>query len=178
MSLGQSLFTFLVFTLLVVFIRNSNRVYSNLDLQFAQNRYRLEALSILNSYAEEATQYVFDEAVVDTNVSKKLSEFTDPDQLGFEANDNGKIDDFDDYNNYTVSDTGQSGIVYKLQFQVDYVKLSGGEFVQSNTKEYHKRLRIELFDQYDPPVLFHWANGQKVKDTLRVTFVYSYWFYN
>ena len=178
MSLGQTLFTFLVFTLLVVFIQSSNRVFSNMDLQFAQNRYRLEALSIINSYAEEATQFVFDEAVLDTNVSKTLSDFTDPGKLGMEANDAGLIDDFDDYNNYTVSDTGQSGIAYQLQFQVDYVKLSGTQFVHSLKKEYHKRIRIKLFDKYDPPVIFHWENGQKMKDTLRVEFVYSYWFYN
>ncbi len=178
MNTGQTLITFGAFMLLSVIVLNLNRNLSNNDISLAQNRYRLEALSLLTSYIEQTSQYFFDEASTDTSSEKRLSDFAAPDQLGFDYNDNGEIDDFDDFNNYTIIDTGRSGVRYRISFQVDYVKLQGNQAVHSNSREYHKRMTIFVTDDYNDPVLYKWINGQKVRDTLKVSFVHSYWFYN
>ncbi|RMG40424.1 MAG: hypothetical protein D6732_03265, partial [Methanobacteriota archaeon] len=131
------------------------------------------------SYIEQANAYYFDEASTDTLTEKKLSDFTAPNNLGFEANDNNIVDDIDDFNNYTVIDTGRSGVVYKLMFDVDYVKVkNSGEVVTSNKRQYYKRLQIAVVDNYNDPLIYHYEGTQKVKDTLRVSFIFGYWFYN
>lgn len=159
-------------------ILNLNRHLFQNDMALAQNRYKLEALSMLNSYLEQATEFYFDEASTDTVNEKKLTNFTLPGNLGFEANDNNVIDDFDDYNNYTVIDTGRSGVAYHLDFKVDYVKIQNGQVVTSSNRQYAKRITISITDNYTDPLLFHYVGNQKVKDTLRVEYVHGYWFYN
>ena len=109
MNSGQTLLTFGALILLTITILNFNKTLSYHDISLSQNRYKLEAISILTSYIEQTSQYFFDEATTDTSSGKDLPDFTPPANLGFDANDNGVIDDFDDFNNYTVIDTGISG---------------------------------------------------------------------
>ncbi len=164
--------------MLSVAIMNINRTLTSSDIALAQNRYRLEALSLMTSYIEQTAQYFFDEASTDTSNAKTLSDFTAPNQLGFDADDNYEPDDFDDFHNYTKLDTGRSGVVYKDSFHVEYVKLNGNKIVPSSTREYHKRMIIYITDIYNPPLLYKMKNGKQVRDTLQVHFVQSYWFYN
>ena len=164
------LLTFAVFNL------NSNLAES--DISLAQNRYKLEALSLMPSYMEQAVLNFFDESTTDTSSSKLVDDFTHQNKLGFESDDAGVIDDFDDYNGLTVTDTGRSGIIYRVRFGVEYVKLSSGEFVSSNLKEYHKRMNIIISDNYNPPLIYIYKNNVKTRDSLRLSFVHSYWFYN
>lgn len=185
MHTGQTLLTLGALILLTIAILNVNRGLSEIDISLDQNRYRLEALSLMTSYIEQATQYFFDEAVADTNATEKdVTSFTPPDQLGFDANDydptygDTLIDDFDDYNGYVKIDTGRSGVVYKVMFKVQYVKLSGNKIVPSTSKEYHKMMTIYIVDNYNPPLIYKYVNGKKVRDTLKISFVYSYWFFN
>ena len=63
MTTGQTLITILALALLSLAVLNVNRGLSSHDVSLAQNRYRLEALSIATSYIEQASQYYFDEAV-------------------------------------------------------------------------------------------------------------------
>jgi len=178
MNTGQTIITMGALILLTVAVLNFNKTLSYSDISLAQNRYRLEALSIITSYIEQASQYYFDEVSTDTTSAKQLSDFTLPNNLGFDSNDNSIIDDFDDFNNYTVIDTGISGIMYRVHFKVDYVKLQGDQVVTSSNKEYNKRMNISVTDNFSDPLIYKYINGQKVKDTLSVSFVNCYWFYN
>lgn len=178
MGTGQTLITLGAMVLLSFVVMNLNRHLSTNDISLAQNRYRLEALSLLTSYIEQTSQYFFDEASTDTSSEKNLSDFATPGNLGFDSNDNGEIDDFDDFNNYAIIDTGRSGVRYHIAFEVDYVKLQGNQILTSSSREYHKRMKISVTDDYSDPLLYRWQGGQKIKDTLRVSFVQSYWFYN
>ncbi len=175
---GQTLLTIGALMLFSFAILNINRSLGENDIDLAQNRYRLEALSLITSRIEEASQYYFDEASTDTTSEKRLNDFTDPANLGFDPDDGGEIDDFDDFNGYTEVDTGRSGVIYQISYQVDYVDLNGGQIVHSSTKKYHKRMQIFISDNYSDPLLYRYRNGVKVRDTLEVSFVYSYWFYN
>lgn len=155
-----------------------NRTMNAVDISLSQNRYRIEALALLNTHSERAKQCFFDESSLDTTSNKDLSDFVMPDQLGLDPNDAGIIDDFDDYHNLTLTDTGGSGVVYRLNFAVDYVTRQGDVLLSTNTRQYHKRMRISISDAYNDPMLTRVVNGQTVRDTLRIEFVNSYWFYN
>jgi len=178
MNTGQTLLTICALALLSLAIFNVNKMLIHSDYTLAENRYRLEALSLLTSYIEQASQHYFDEASTDTTTGKTINDFVLPAQLGFDGNDYGVIDDFDDFHGYTKVDTGRSGVVYKNYFQVKYVKLQGNQIVNSSNREYHKRMTIFITDNYNPPLLYKYVNGVQERDTLKMSFVYSYWFYN
>jgi len=178
MHTGQIIFTICALGLLTLAILNLNTSITNNDVSLAQNRYRLEALSLMTSYIEQANMYFFDEASTDTTCEKKLTDFSLYHDLGLDSDDGGDFDDFDDFNNYTTVDTGLSGVHYKVMFTVDYVKLQGDTFAYSTNREYNKRMTIAVTDNYSEPLLYRNVSGDKVRDTLKVSFVNSYWFYN
>ncbi|MGH1361915.1 MAG: hypothetical protein ACRBF0_00070 [Calditrichia bacterium] len=176
---GQYIITFAAMIMLTVTVMNLNNNLADTDINLSQNRYRLEALSILNSYAEKAAGEYFDEASTDSLSKKELLDFTLPAALGADIGDGGNIDDFDDYHNLAIIDTGQSGIIYRLTFEVEYVKLSGNNLVKSLlSQEYVKRMTIRLTDNYTDPIIYRNDGGVQVKDTLTQEVVYGYWFYN
>lgn len=64
---------------------------------------------------------------------------------------------------------------------MDYVNLSGNQIVAAGAKTYHKRMKIFVTDTTSAggePLFYRWQDGEKIKDTLSVSFVNSYWFYN
>lgn len=186
MTTGQTLITILALALLSLAVLNINRGLSSHDISLAQNRYRLEALSIATSYIEQASQYYFDEAVADTNNTEKTdpNTFTNPSSLGFDPDDTTmtglrEIDDFDDYNSIVRIDTGKSSVVYKVMFKVEYVNLSSnGKVVPVSSKTFHKRMTVMVCDVYDPPLIYRETSAGRVRDTIKISFVYSYWFFN
>jgi len=178
MNTGQTIITIGALTLLTFAAFNLNRMLSDSDISLAQNRYKLEALSLLTSYIEQSTLYFFDEASTDTSSQKLLADFTQPGSFGFDADDGGVIDDFDDYHGLALADTGRSGVIYNISFAVEYVTLQGNSIVPSTSRQYHKRMTISISDAYNPPLIYTYKNGAQTPDTLKLSFVYSYWFYN
>ncbi|CUT02373.1 hypothetical protein [Candidatus Chrysopegis kryptomonas] len=183
MGTGQTLITILALALLSLAVLNINRSLSSHDVSLAQNRYRLEALSIATSYIEQASQYYFDEAVADSNNTEKTNPNTFSSALGLDPDDTTmigqmEIDDFDDYNGITRIDTGRSSVVYRVSFKVEYVDLSGSKVVPVTYKTFHKRMTVFVTDVYDPPLIYRETARGKVRDTVKISFIYSYWFYN
>ena len=97
MHTGQIIFTICALGLLTLAILNLNTSITNNDVSLAQNRYRLEALSLMTSYIEQANMYFFDEASTDTTCEKKLTDFSLYHDLGLDSDDGGDFDDFDDF---------------------------------------------------------------------------------
>lgn len=179
MSSGQTLLTLGALILLSISVLNVNRNFGQIDTSLTQNKCKLEALSLMSSFIEQASQYPFDEAMTDTTSGKDLADFVSNHDLGFDADDAGVIDDFDDYNGQVMPDTGRSGVIYNILFEVSYAKLVGGKMVkESVSKTYHKKMSIYVYDNYNPPLIYHEKGGYKVKDTLKVEFTHSFWFYN
>jgi hypothetical protein len=177
MTTGQIMFTLGALALLSLGILNLNRSINENDVSLAQNRYRLEAISLINSYIEQASSFYFDEVTTDTTKDKVIANFSTV--LKTEANDSGRFDDFDDFNNYTKIDTGLSGVEYKVMFRVDYVELKGDTFKVSGSRQWHKRMTIMVTDNYPgEPLLYRNFSGDKIRDTLEISFVNSYWYYN
>jgi len=177
MHTGQILFTMGALALLSLAILNLNRSINENDVGLAQNRYRLEALSLITSYIEQASALYFDEVTTDTTQAKDLSTFSHV--LQSEANDSGSFDDFDDFNNYTKIDTGLSGVLYQVMFKVEYVQLHGDSLKYSANREWHKLMTISVTDNYvGEPLLYRNFGSEKIRDTLTVQYLNSYWFYN
>jgi hypothetical protein len=177
MHTGQTILTIAAMTILVLAILNFNRNLTKVSDSLDQERFKLEALSMLSSYVEMTSQHYFDEASTDTSVAAVLGDFTPPKFLGMEANDTTGFDDFDDYHGVTLQDTGRSGLVYNVSFRVDYIRLVGTSVVSSGNQEYSKRMQISITDSYDPPLLFK-PSDPAVHDTVQLSFILSYWFYN
>jgi hypothetical protein len=178
MGTGQTVLTIGALVLMSYSVLNLNRTIVYSDINISENKFRMEALSIMNSHAEEAKRFFFDESTQDTLSEKTVNDMTEPGSLGAEPEDGGVIDDFDDYNNLALSDTGKSGITYKLLFDVEYARIQGDSLVVSASKQPQKRMRIRIFDTLPEPMLTRQVNGQIVRDTLSIEFVKGYWFYN
>jgi len=176
---GQTLLTLGALILLSITVLNVNRNFGQIDTSLTQDKCKLEALSILSSYVEQSSQFPFDEAMTDTTSGKDLAYFSANNDLGFDADDLGIIDDFDDYNGQVIADTGRSGVIYNVSFEVVYSKFLAGKMVKETaSKTYHKRMTISIYDKYDPPLIYKEQGGSKIKDTLQVEFTHSFWFYN
>lgn len=178
MGTGQSMLTLGAMMLITIIILNFNRMMNHIDQSLDFNRFHLEALSIMTSHVEELSQLFYDEVSTDTTSEKTLNEFTLPNQLGFENNDSSWVDDIDDLNGYSVADTGISGVVYNVNYDVEYVTLNNGQITPSISRQYNKRITIGVSDAYDPPLIYTVINDVNVRDTLKISVIFSYWFYN
>lgn len=178
MNSSQTIITIGALSLLTMAVFNMNRLLGESDISLAQSRYKLEALSLMTSYMEQAALQFFDESTTDTTSSKLVNDFSKHDKLGFDAGDAGVIDDFDDYNGLVFADTGRSGVIYNVAFKVEYVELKDNVFKTKNDETYHKKMYISISDSYDPPLIYIYKSGVKTRETLRLSFVHSYWFYN
>jgi hypothetical protein len=178
MNMGQSMLTLgaliLVSVVTLNFYRANDYVGSSLDF----DRFRMEGLSMLTSHIEQLSQYYFDEATTDTGNQKRLIDFTSPNLLGFEANDSGVVDDIDDLNGILIDETGISGVEYRIVTNVEYVTLTNNQLVTSAARQYHKRVTVSVFDSYSPPLIYRMEGDTRVQDTLRMSVLVSYWFYN
>ncbi len=178
MNTGQTLITLSALMFLTISVLDLNGFIADNDISLTQNQYRMEALSMATSYIEQASAQYFDEIATDISVDKDLSDFTAPGDLGFDTGDNSNIDDFDDYHTLTVHDTGSSGVPYQLYFEVDYVELSGSTLSTSASRQYHKRMKVSIKDDYPQPLIYKWVDNTKVREALTISFIKSYWFYN
>ncbi|MBT3233335.1 MAG: hypothetical protein HN356_11025 [Calditrichaeota bacterium] len=178
MNTGQTLLTMGALMLICIIILNFNVTSNNIGTSLDFNRFRLEGLSILTSHIEQLSQYYFDEVSTDTINEKRVNNFSQDHQLGFDNGDNNVIDDIDDFHGLTVVDTGMSGVIYNVNFEVDYVNLQSGIITHSGNREYHKRVSLSVSDAFDPPLVYSMSGSNRVRDTLKVEVVISYWFFN
>ena len=178
MNTGQMLLTLGALMLISITILNFNKNLAQIDDSLNYDRFRLEALSLLTSHIEEVSEYFFDEISTDTTTEKTLANFTNPNDLGWDTGDDGVADDIDDFNGQVIADTGRSGAIYNLQYMVDYVNIASNHIQHVGTKQYHKRVTIKIWDSFDPPLIGRMVNGVMVNDTLQLSTVISYWFFN
>ena len=182
MSSAQTILTMGALMLLTYAVFNMNRMLGETDITLAQDRYKLEALSIMNSFMERASNQGYDEASNDSTIvydGNPPAECVPSSKFGF---DNGEssyddIDDFDDFVGLSpYTETGRSGVEYRMVFSVEYVDLSGsGRFVKSSSPTYNKQMTISIYDNYASPLIYHYDESGVVKDTLTMRFVYSCW---
>ncbi len=73
------------------------------------------------------------------------------------------FNDIDDYNNYTKTDSSMPSAVYNIKCFVTYVNPTNPD-VAVSTQTWHKRILVQV-------------TSKSMKDTVRLSQVFSYWTY-
>lgn len=180
MGTGQMMMTILAMVLLSVVILTTNRNFYHTNTTMASSRYNILAVSVANSIIEDATGQRFDE--ITTGAQTSTSVLTAAASLGVESGETASnpksFDDFDDYNAYktnpkldTILVTGTNKkIIFNSICKVDYVTASAPS-TGTTTKTWHKRLRLFVYcpELRDPITL--------KTDTVKISTVFSYWYF-
>ncbi|SMO85255.1 type IV pilus modification PilV family protein [Fodinibius sediminis] len=130
---------------------NNNKAMVRTELDYT-------AVALAQNIADESRTKAFDEASTGSYIPLKV-----PDDFSLIGSDMGEtypyFDDFDDYHNYTRTDTTQHGI-YKTKCRVEYMQESDLSQV-SSVKTAYKRLHVEVVSE--------------TQDTVGVTYIKSYY---
>ena len=180
MNTGQLMLTILAMVLLTVTIINVNRGNLTTSTILDQNRIDILAISLATSIIEDATSLAFDEKTVGAAVAT-TSSLTTAASLGVDGTETATkpalFDDFDDYDCYattpkkdTIAVPGSTAsVIFWTLCQVDYVNLNSPNTV-SASPTYHKRIKLRIFRPG--------MNDETGKtDTIKMTSVYSYWYF-
>lgn len=179
MGTGQMLITVGAIMLLGTVILSTNKGIDNNSTILLKTNFGLEATSLAASVIDEAEYLPFDDATAtsfgDATVEYKpinsVNQLTERPLLGSEGHgDDIRPDDFDDYNGPApgpgyriVSDTLSTGI-YKIKTSVCYVSPNDLEGV-SLQRTWFKRLDVCVWNTADS------------LDTVRMSSIYSYWYF-
>lgn len=126
-------------------------------------KYGVLAVSLGTSMIEEANSKSFD-CNTDTNYVSTLDSVTAVTDLGPEAGETfSNFNDFDDFNNYEKIDTTMPSAKFKIQCKVGYVD-PGNPDVFVNKKTWHKLIKVTV-------------TSPSMQDTVRLSSVFSYWFF-
>ena len=174
MGTGQMMLTIGAFVLLGVIILSVNAGFLTVNTTVYSSRVDIMAVSLANSIIEDAASLAFDEKTVGAAITS-TSSLTAPASLGLDGTENRSIvnsfDDFDDYNCYRTNpklDTilvpgSTSKFIFSTYCAVDYVDPANPDNI-SSTATYAKRLKLRT---YLPGMT----------DTIRISKVYSYWYF-
>jgi hypothetical protein len=149
---------------ITIFITIRNTLLTE-DVLYDSN-FEITAISIGTSIIEDASKKKFDE-VTDTMAITKTLPLTDPLVLGTEPgedpNNRLEFDDFDDYNGYSVVDSTMPTATFNYECKVEYIDEADPD-IPINKKSFHKKLTIKVW-------------SKSMKDTIRQSTIYSYWFF-
>jgi len=180
MGSGQMILTILAMVLLSVVILTINRNFYHTNTTMAASRYNILGVAVANSIIEDATGMRFDE--VTSGAQTSTSVLTAPGSLGIESGESASnrktFDDFDDYNAYrtiprldTILVTGTNRrIIFSTLCRVDYINPSSPNTAVAS-RTWHKRLSLLIYcpEIRDPITL--------KTDTIKVSTVFSYWYF-
>lgn len=170
MGSGQTLLAIGALILLSVVILSGNRRMNDNEEYLLKTRFGLEATAKATSIIEEASQLPFDEQSWDTTkIEKDPNDFTLPAYLGPDAGETSfdTFDDFDDFNRWSTTDTTQQNI-YKIYCTVGYVDagpMATSLDSASTFRTLYKKLDVTIMS----PI---------TKDTLKLSYVHGFWFFN
>ena len=174
MNTGQMMLTIAAVFLLSMVILTTNRGLITTNTTMVDNRYGILATSLATSTIERATSKAFDNNT-DTLAINTTSSLTNVNALGIETGESRNypqnFNDFDDYNCYrttpkldTLTFEGTSrSIIFNTLCSVDYVNPNSPMTI-SNSRTWSKKITVSVF-----------ATG--MSDTIRMSSVYSYWYF-
>lgn len=155
-----------MFLLALLILRMNNSFLTTSDVLLG-SKSNVIAISLASSFIEEASSKAFDSKTISKGVTS-LTQLSQVDSLGPELYEVRKFfNDFDDYNNFTLVDTFvvDSMIlgIYNISCNVDYVLPSAPD-VAVSTPTWNKRLRVRVY-------------GEGLNDTIKMSTIYSYWYF-
>ncbi|MCU7496885.1 MAG: hypothetical protein HF314_10320 [Ignavibacteria bacterium] len=151
-----------MFLLSLLVLRMNTTFLSTGDVMY-NTKYGVLAVSLGTSMIEEANSKSFD-CNTDTNSVYTLAAITDPVSLGPEPGENFiTFNDFDDFNNYEKVDSTMPSAVFKIRCKVGYINPSNPDVFVSQ-KTWHKKILVTV-------------TSSSMQDTVRLSSVFSYWFF-
>jgi len=153
--------------LLSLVILRVNRGFLNTDSVLLDSKLGVLATSVATSLMEEANSKAFDQNTdtVSVNSLTSLSSTLGPESGETYPNFN----DFDDFNGLHIIDSTMPSAKFIVDCKVEYVTPSNPDSAVGN-RTWHKKLTVEVSS---PSLL-----GQDDKpDTLRMSTIYSYWYF-
>ncbi len=140
-----------------------NTVNFNSDSIRAEAQYGMLATSIATSIIEEAKGLAFDENTDTISVSN-INDLTSAAALGKESGETYEtFNDFDDFDGYTKTDTTLHSAIFNIKCKVDYVDPSNIN-VPSFSNTWHKKITVLV-------------SSPSMRDTIRESSIYSYWYF-
>lgn len=174
MNSSQMLITMgAMFLLGIVILRVNNSFFTTSDV-LLNSKFNIIAISLASSIIEEANNTAFDELTKDAAVSLagNLTPFNLLGPDSGEVDDSGKvirhlIDDFDDFNNFSIRDTFVVDSlllgVFNINCTVDYVNPANPEVGLTSTT-WNKSLNVMV-------------TSASMTDTVRMSTIFSYWYF-
>ena len=163
MSTGQTILTMGALILFSTLMITMNASYQTSGDLVVQSELGITASSLAISLIEEATAKAFDKST-DTAIAVSTSTLTQPENLGPE---NGEVyphfNDFDDYNNISLTQNVDKIGTYNLKANVVYVDFSSPDY-PTTSPTWHKKLSVEV------------TNPDMI-DTVKMDYVFSYWYF-
>ena len=163
---GESIITIGAVALLTFTAININNSFTEDDQFFNQTRFGLEAIALASSIIEEASQLPFDEQSWDsTKIEKIPTDFTIANSLGpdFGETDFATFDDFDDFNGFSSAETTMQN-VYNISCNVVYINPAYPD-IESINRSFFKKLSVSV-------------SSKVSSDTLSLSYVHGYWYFN
>jgi len=162
MNTGQSMLAIFAMILLsTLVLRVNNNLLTTNEVMY-ESKFGVLATSLATSIIEEASKRAFDE-VTSGNPITDSTLLTLPDSLLAEDEVYPDFDDFDDFNNYTRTVTNLPSANFFISCSVNYVSPPNLESV-SLSQTWHKKITVTV-------------SSPSSKDTIRLSSIYSYWFF-
>ncbi len=163
MNTGQTMLTLGALMLLSFLALRINTNILSTEEVMQNSKFGVLAISLATSIIEEANQKAFDENSIDSSLTS-TNELTAVGSLGKESGETyATFDDFDDYNNYTKQDTTMPSANFDISCKVVYVSSTNPD-VTSSSRTWNKKITISV-------------TSQNMTDTVRVSSIFSYWYY-
>lgn len=166
MNTGKILLTLAAMVIMTRIIGNVNNNLLIVQDVTITSKLQVLATSICTSIIEEASNKAFDEKT-DTMAVYSVNSLSTT--LGKEAGEvYPNFDDFDDYNNFTKVENSLPAATFYIKCRVDYVNPTTPNQI-SSTPTFHKRLTVNVTS---PSMRLN-----NVQDTIRMSTVFSYWYF-
>ncbi|KAB2843607.1 MAG: hypothetical protein F9K45_05880 [Melioribacteraceae bacterium] len=173
MNTGQMMITVGAIMLLTLVILRVNNNFLSTNVVLMRSKFGILAVSLATSVIEEANSKAFD-AKSDTSGVNNLNLLTAPNLLGPEGGEvYPNFNDFDDFNGLTFDTEDDStflSAVFDVICKVEYVEDTNPD-VAVGTRTWHKKITVTITSESMRDL------STNKLDTLRMSSVFSYWFY-
>lgn len=163
MNTGQTILTMGALILFSTLMITMNASYQTSGDLVIQSELGITASSLAISLIEEATAKAFDKST-DTSIAVSTYTLTDPQNLGPE---NGevypKFNDFDDYNNLSLTQNIDKMGIFEIRSNVVYVEFLSPD-CPATSPTWNKKLSVQV-------------TSPDMIDTVKMDYVFSYWYF-
>jgi hypothetical protein len=161
MNTGQIMLTIGAMTLLSLTTMRVNKHFVASGVSLDETKFSVLAVSLASSLLEEANSKAFDENTTENAVTSLAS-------LSALKKDNGEtysdsFDDCDDYNNYVDSVVNIPSAKFYIKCLLNYVDVATPD-VSSGSATWHKKITVLVA-------------SPSMTDTVKMSSVFSYWYY-